>query len=116
MNRDSASDGKAKPKEFLRPSRVVLWIVILVGLGVIAWDGSARLAYNGTFKSVSSAMEAADKDIQGAYKKDLDNLVKGWPHRSMEADNIELFKWKGLLQTYQMRLVYGSGELVRRIE
>jgi hypothetical protein len=43
-------------------------------------------------------------------------MVKGWPRRSMESDNIELFQWKGLLQTYQMRLIYGSGELVMRIE
>ena len=25
-------------------------------------------------------------------------------------------QWKGLLQTYQMRLIYGKGELVMRIE
>ncbi len=109
MSNATEPEGPApKPKKpFWRPSRIVLWIVLLIAVVGIALEGRARWACTSTYKAVDQAMAEADEKGGGVYKKDLEKLLSGSPERESTASG-EVLTWRGV-KRHRLRLEYGPG-------
>lgn len=107
----------AKPKKpFFGPTRIVLWIVILAALVAIFFEWRARQAFTNTREAVEKAWAEAEKEGGGLYKDDVEKLLAGSPKRETPAPRTEVFTWSSLLKSYQMRLEYGAGDFVQKVE
>ena len=107
-------------KKGLPASRIVFLVLVAAVAVVIAWELYARWAFSATYRAVDDAISAGNKEAEGLYREDLDKVLRGSPIREAnEADGEvkdELFTWQGVLQTYHMRLQYGRGGFVQRVQ
>jgi hypothetical protein len=104
-----------KPKKpFLRPSRIILWIIILAALVVAFLEYRAQSAWSGTYKAFDEAF--ADSEQRGRFLRmvELEELVQGSPKRELTPSG-EILTWRGVLKSYQVWLTYGPGGSVQKI-
>ena len=105
------------PKKPLLPvSRILVLIFVVVAAGVIVLELRTRAAYNSSYEAVDAAIAAGEESGEGFFKKDVDPLLRGSPEREADPGGGETFTWRGILQSYKMRLSYGAGDFVERIE
>ncbi len=120
-NATEAESPAAEPtKRRLPPSRIALLVFVAVAAVVIVLELRARWSFSSTYNAVDAAIAAGNKDAEGLYRDDLDKIVRGSPARkTVQTDGDvkeELFTWRGVLQTYRMRLYYGRGGFVQGLQ
>lgn len=107
----------AKPKKrLLPPSRIAIIILVIAAAVLIVPELRARSAFNKSYDAIEQAI--ADQEAKGLnlYKIDLDQYLQGSFVREPDQADSELFTWNGVLQSYRMRLHYGRGNYVSKIE
>jgi len=106
-----------KPKKpALPPSRIAVLIFVAVAAVVIVLELRARMAFNSSYEAIDAAMINAEQTGKSFYRKDVGQLLSGSPTREADQDNSELLTWHGILQTYRIRVYFGAGDFVQRIQ
>lgn len=101
-----------KKKPAMPPSRIAFLIFAAVAVVAIIVEAQARWGYSQTVKQLQQTWEEVQSTGEGLYRKDLEELVHGWPSREYDQQNqIETFAWRGI-RSHRLRVRYSSGEFV----
>jgi hypothetical protein len=107
---------EAKPKKpLLPPSRIAVLIFVIVAAVVIVIELRARRAFQASYQAIDQAMADANETGKAVYRDDLGRYLSGSPKRETNAAG-EVFTWRGVLQSYRIRLEYGAGGFVKEIK
>lgn len=99
-------------KRLLTPSRIVLFVLVIVAAAVFVVEFRAQREFNRTIEDVSRAWETSEQMGTGMYRADLVELMHGSPDSQRdEAARSETFTWKGIRE-HRLRVEYGSGDFV----
>ena len=116
MSNASAPHGPGPQKPLLPLSRIVVLIFVAAAAVVIVLELRARAAYNSSYEAVDQAIAEGETSGEGFFKKDVDPLLRGSPVREADPSGGETFTWRGIVRSYKLRLSYGPGDFVERIE
>jgi hypothetical protein len=116
MSNVSAPRGPGPRKPLLPISRILVLIFVAAAAVVIVLELRTRAIYNSSYEAIDAAIAAGEESGEGFFKKDVDPLLRGSPVREADPGGGETFTWRGILRPYKMRLSYGPGDFVERIE
>ena len=103
---------RSAKKRLLTPSRIVLFLLVIVAAAVFVVEFRAQRQFNRTIEDLSRAWETSEQMGTGMYRADLVKLMHGSPDSQRdEAARSETFTWKGILE-HRLRVEYGSGDFV----
>jgi hypothetical protein len=101
-------------KPFLRPSRIVLWIIILAAIVVAALEYRAQSAWKATYMALDEALVKANETGKPFCKPDVNAMLRGSPKREPALFG-EVLTWTGVLKSYRVSLEYGEGDMIVKL-
>jgi hypothetical protein len=114
---DVGSQGQPKgerpaKKRLLTPSRIVLFVLVIVAAAVFTFEFRALSAFNRTVQDLARAWETGEETGKGMYRADLEKLIHGSPLKERDAETgTETFTWRGI-RAHRLEVQYGSADLV----
>ncbi len=106
---------KPLPKPVLPPSRIVFLVFVVAAVAVIAMELRARFSWDATYKAVDKAFVQGEESNKGLHRDEVKPLLRGSFSRQTEKSGAEVYTWRGVLQSYQMRVEYDSAGYVTRL-
>ena len=95
---------------FFRPSRIVLWLGVLV-LGLCAaFQYYAHNSWHSTFKAL------IDQHDDGSIRRtEIDQHIHGWAKRKQVNEFLDELVWIGLIKNYKITIGYAKDGLVMSV-
>jgi hypothetical protein len=111
--------GPPSKKRTMPASRIALLVFVALASVAIVWELQARWSFNRSFQTVEKAMTEGERSSRGLYRKDLDDLLYGFPVREYdETAQTERITWCGVYwwRPFRMQVTYGRGEFVSHVK
>ena len=115
---DQDHNPEAEKKSFLSPSRILLWLVALVGVILIVLELPPKNASQKSYKAIEARLGTDDEEAEAAAgninitpltKESLDEVLAGSPAREVSSDGqSETFRWNSMMKTHGFVLSYNK--------
>lgn len=120
-----SSVDQSPPKPARNPAeRVIVWGIILIGLGIAAYEARAKFGYDWTLDALTKKLEAVDQSGEAGAQFTYDEAVsmasfspsiseeeKMWGLRKTR-----IMKWPSLAKTYELKLILDEDNVLLTVE